>query len=105
MRIFCTVNGKEHEIEATPDWSVMEIIREAGLPIAAQCGGSCACSTCHVYVDPSWVAKLPEPSEEEVAMMDGAFEVKENSRLACQLFFTADMDGLRVTIADDSVLS
>lgn len=104
MHIQCTINGKAHNIEATLDWSIMEIIREAGLPISAQCGGSCACSTCHVYVDPAWVARLPEPSEEEVAMLDSAFEVKENSRLACQIFFTKELDGLIVTVANDSVV-
>ncbi len=104
MHILCTVNGTTHDIEATKDWSLMEIIREAGLPISAQCGGSCACSTCHVYVDPAWAARLPEPSEEEVAMLDGAFDVKENSRLACQIYFTEALDGLPVTLAADSTV-
>jgi 2Fe-2S ferredoxin len=104
MRVFCTdLNGKTFELEATEEWSLMEIIREGGVPILAQCGGSCACATCHVYVDQAWKAKLPEPSEEEIGMLDGAFDVKENSRLACQIFFTKDLDGLQVTLAPGSV--
>lgn len=104
MRIFCTdMDGKEHELLATEEWSVMEIIREGGIPILAQCGGSCACATCHVYVDPSWKAKLHEPNEEEVGMLDGAFDVNENSRLACQIIFTKELDGLKVKLAAGSV--
>lgn len=104
MHIYCTdPSGKTHELEATEEWSVMEIIREGGVPILAQCGGSCACATCHVYVDPSWVDKLPQPGDEEVGMLDGAFEVKGNSRLACQIIFTKELDGLKVTLANGSV--
>ncbi len=104
MHVYCTdLEGTTHELLATEGWSVMEIIREGGLPILAQCGGSCACATCHVYVDPSWKAKLPEPNEEEVAMLDGTFEVTADSRLACQLFFTPALDGLRIALAKGSV--
>ena len=104
MRIFVTdMNGVEHELPALADWSVMEIIRDSGLPMLAQCGGSCACATCHVYVDPGWKAKLPEPSEEEVGMLDGAFEVNTDSRLSCQLVMSTQLDGLKVKLAPGSV--
>lgn len=104
MRIYVTdLEGKEHEMPAIEEWTVMEVIREGGLPILAQCGGSCACATCHVYVDPAWKAKLPEPNEEEVGMLDGAFDVTEDSRLACQLIFTKALDGLKVKLAAGSV--
>jgi ferredoxin, 2Fe-2S len=104
MRIYVTdIDGKEHEMPALSDWSVMEIIREGGIQILAQCGGSCACATCHVYVDPSWKNKLPEPSEEEVGMLDGAFEVTQDSRLACQLVFNDKIDGLKIKLAPGSV--
>ena len=104
MLIYCTdTDGKTHELEATEEWSVMEIIREGGIPILAQCGGSCACATCHVYVDPAWQSKLPAPTEEEVGMLDGAFEVTKDSRLACQIIFTKELDGLKVTLAPGSV--
>lgn len=104
MKVLCTdMEGKEHELLATDEWTVMEIIREGGIPILAQCGGSCACATCHVYVDSAWKAKLPEPTEEEVGMLDGAFEVNEDSRLACQLIFNKDLDGLKVRLAPGSI--
>ena len=93
--------GEEHTIEATPGWSVMEIIRENDLPIEAACGGCCACATCHVYIGPEWFAKLPAPSEEELSMLDEAFEVEANSRLSCQVLLTAAQDGMAVTVAPD----
>jgi 2Fe-2S ferredoxin len=94
--------GKEHELEAVADWSVMEVVRDAGLVMLAQCGGSCACATCHVYVDQEWAAKLPEPTEEEIGMLDGAFDVKDNSRLSCQLICSDTTNGLKVKIAPGS---
>jgi len=104
MLILCTdMEGKEHQLLATEEWSVMEIIREGGMPILAQCGGSCACATCHVYVDPEWKSKLPEPNEEEVGMLDGAFDVNADSRLSCQLIFNKDLDGLKLKLAAGSV--
>ncbi|MDD3183358.1 MAG: 2Fe-2S iron-sulfur cluster-binding protein [Alphaproteobacteria bacterium] len=104
MRIYCTdMEGKTHELSATEEWSIMEIIREGGINMLAQCGGSCACATCHVYVDPAWKNKIPAPSEEEIGMLDGAFDVTEDSRLACQIFFAEELDGLHVTLASGSV--
>lgn len=104
MRIFCTdMEGKEHELKATEEWSVMEIIREGGIPILAQCGGSCACATCHVYVDTAWKDKIPAPSEEEVGMLDGAFDVTADLRLACQIIFNTKLDGLKVKLAPGSI--
>ena len=104
MRIFCTdIEGKIHELPAVNEWTVMEIIREGGIPILAQCGGSCACATCHVYVEAPWKTKLPEPNEEEIGMLDGAFEVTSDSRLACQLIFDEKLDGLQVKLAPGSV--
>ena len=104
MHIFCTdLEGKTHELQATNEWTIMEIIREGGIPILAQCGGSCACATCHVYVDPEWKAKLPEPNEEEIGMLDGEFDVNESSRLACQLIFDEKLNGLKVKLAPGSI--
>jgi 2Fe-2S ferredoxin len=103
MHIYCTdIKGKVHDLEATEEWSLMEIIREGGVPILAQCGGSCACATCHIYVDAAWKDKLPTPSEEEVGMLDGAFDVTPDSRLACQVFFSKDLDGIKVKMAHGS---
>jgi len=94
-------DGEQHAVEATLGWSVMEIIREHDLPIEAACGGCCACATCHVYVDPSWQAKLGTPSDDEDRMLDEAYQVQETSRLSCQISFTEDLDGLKVTLAPE----
>lgn len=91
--------GKTQSIEAVEGWRVMEIIREHGLPIKAECGGACACATCHVYVAAEWQDKLHEMRDEEEDMLDEAMEVEDNSRLSCQLIYNEDMDGLTVTLA------
>ena len=93
--------GEGHTIEATAGWSVMEIIREHDLPIEAACGGCCACATCHVYVDAEQLGRLTPASEEEDRMLDEAYQVQENSRLSCQISFTEDLDGLKVTLAPE----
>ena len=93
--------GKEHALEGIEGWRVMEIIRDHGLPIKAECGGCCACATCHVYVDPSWQGKLMPPTQEETNMLDEAFEVLPNSRLSCQILLNETLDGLRVTLAPE----
>lgn len=105
MKILVTDgHGVEHEVEAQDGWTIMEIIRDAGLPIKAECGGSCVCATCHVIVDPEWAPKLGEKGEEEVDMLDLALEVFDTSRLSCQIEFDKSMDGLKVTIAQDALM-
>ena len=102
MKIFVTDHdGLEHEIEGIDGWQIMEIIRDEGLAIKAECGGSCACATCHIYVEESWQDKLPDKSEEEIDMLDLAFDVQDNSRLSCQVNMTSKLDGLKVTLAPD----
>ncbi len=93
--------GARHELEGTPGWSVMEIIRENDLPVEAACGGCCACATCHVYVEPEWLAKLPEANPDEGMMLDEAFEVRDTSRLSCQIKYADALDGLKVTLAPE----
>jgi 2Fe-2S ferredoxin len=93
--------GAEHKLEGVTGWSVMEIIREAGLPIEAACGGCCACATCHVYVDPDWLPRLNPAGPDESMMLDEAFEVRDNSRLSCQLKYADALDGLKVTLAPE----
>lgn len=88
-----------HVLDAIEGWRVMEIIRDHGLPIKAECGGCCACATCHVYVDEEWQAKLHNPRDEEVDMLDEAFDVEDNSRLSCQLIFSKELDGLTLHLA------
>ena len=94
-------NGAEHSLEAKDGWSLMEVIRDKGLPIEAACGGCASCATCHVYVDEAWVGKLPTKSEEEDDMLDLAMDVQANSRLSCQVSLNTDLDGLKVTLAPD----
>lgn len=93
--------GNEHELEGLEGWRVMEVIRDAGLPIKAECGGCCSCATCHVYVKPEWFEKLVPATTEEINMMDEAFDVKDNSRLSCQILLREEFDGLEVTLAPD----
>ena len=101
MKIYVIdLEGKEHALEAVEGWRVMEIIREYGLPIKAECGGACACATCHVYVDEGWVNKIPPMREDEEEMLDEAFEVQENSRLSCQIILDEPLDGLKVTLVE-----
>ena len=93
--------GVRHEIDATVGWSVMEIIREHNLPIEAACGGCCACATCHVYVDEAWLPRLEAANSDESMMLDEAFEVRDNSRLSCQIKFGEALDGMQVTLAPE----
>lgn len=100
MRIYVTDhNGKEHELEALEGWRVMEVIRDWGLPIKAECGGACACATCHVFVDPEWQGKLFPPTDEEEDMLDTVPDIEDNSRLSCQILMSEELDGLKVSLA------
>lgn len=102
MKIIATDRkGVTQDVEGTDGWSVMEALRDAGLPISAECGGACACATCHVYVDEEWFAKLPEAGPEEIDMLDMAVAVQPNSRLSCQITCSAATDGIKVTVAPD----
>ena len=93
--------GKEYTLEGREGWSVMEILRDGGLDIAAECGGACACATCHVYVDENWYAKLPPPSPAETDMLDMALAVEPNSRLSCKIVCSDATDGIKVTVAPE----
>jgi 2Fe-2S ferredoxin len=102
MKIIATDRkGAEQSVEGRDNWSVMEILRDAGLPIAAECGGACACATCHVYVTDGWYEKLSAPSDAEVDMLDMALAVEPNSRLSCQIVCKPELDGIKVTIAPE----
>ena len=92
-------NGKRHALEALEGFRVMEIIRDWDMDIKAECGGACACGTCHVYVAPEWAGRLHAPLDEEADQLDTAFDVTETSRLSCQIIMTAELDGLEVTLA------
>ena len=92
-------SGAEHRLPAEEGWRAMEVIRDWGLNIKAECGGAAACATCHVHVDGDWAAKLPQPSEEEIDRLDEAIDVTPASRLSCQILLTPAMDGLRLRLA------
>ncbi len=88
-------NGKEHVIDVKAGLSVMEGAVKNNVPgIDADCGGACACATCHVYVDKAWQEKVGAPSAMEESMLDFAENVEPNSRLSCQIKITDDLDGL-----------
>jgi 2Fe-2S ferredoxin len=94
-------SGIEHEIDVANGLTVMEGAIKNKVPgIDADCGGACACATCHVYVDESWAAKLPQKEDGEEDMLDFAFEVKESSRLSCQITVDDSLDGLIVSIPE-----
>lgn len=95
-----TRSGTEIVIAGETGLSVMEIIREAGIDeLAALCGGSCSCATCHVIVDSAFADKLPGMGGDESDLLDGSDHRAATSRLSCQIEFTAALDGLRLTIA------
>ena len=99
MKIFVTdLEWATHAIDAIEGWRVMEIIRDHGFPMKAECGGACACATCHVYVDEEWIGKVTPLNSEEDYMLDEAYDRRKNSRLSCQLIMNAELNGLRVTL-------
>ncbi len=90
--------GVARTVDAEIGSTVMETAIKNSVPgIEAECGGACACSTCHVYVDEAWTQKTGEPSPMEEDMLDFAFDVRPNSRLSCQIKVTEALDGLIVT--------
>jgi len=98
-------NGKEHVVEVANGLTVMEGARDNNIPgIEADCGGACACSTCHVYVDCSWVDKLPVKDAMEEDMLDFAWEPDTlKSRLTCQVKVTDELDGLIVRMPEKQI--
>ena len=97
-------NGKSHTIETANGLSVMEGAVQNNIPgIDADCGGSMACATCHVYVKEEWFNKLPKKEDGEEDMLDMAFEPKKNSRLSCQIMVSDQLDGLVVNLPEKQV--
>lgn len=95
--VYIEHNGTRHEVEVASGMSVMEGAVQNMVPgIDADCGGACACATCHVFVDPGWTASTGTPIEMETSMLDFAEEVKPNSRLSCQIRISDALDGLVV---------
>ena len=96
--IYIDKSGNKKTVEVDVGLTVMEGAIQNNIPgIDADCGGSMACATCHVYVEEKWLDKLPSAEDAEVDMIDMAHEPKKNSRLSCQLIASEDLDGLTVT--------
>ena len=92
---FIQPDGTQQVVQAEVGLTIMECAKKANIAgIEAECGGACACATCHVYVDDGWRPKAGKPAEMEEDMLDFAFEVKESSRLSCQIKVTPELDGL-----------
>lgn len=100
--IYVTCDENRHEVEVETGYSVMEgAINNDIDGIVAECGGACACATCHSYIDEAWLDKLPEMDDMEDSMLDAAFERKSNSRLSCQIEVSEALDGLVVYVAEN----
>ncbi len=101
---FIQSDGTSQTVEAQPGVTVMEAAKLNNVAgIEAECGGACACATCHVYVDPAWTAKAGKAGKAgdmEEDMLDFAFDVREESRLSCQIKVTAELDGLVVKVPE-----
>lgn len=100
MKIIVTdQDGTVHELEGLEGWRTMEVIRDLGLNIKAECGGACSCATCHVYVEEPWFSQIPPPNDDEEDLLYSTLDKKPNSRLSCQILLNDDLDGMRVTLA------
>ncbi|MCH7539099.1 MAG: ferredoxin family 2Fe-2S iron-sulfur cluster binding protein [Proteobacteria bacterium] len=99
---FVDPDGTRHEVEAPAGLSLLKIAHDNGIGIEGACGGSLACSTCHVIVDPQWYGVLPAPDEDEEDMLDLAFGLTPTSRLGCQIVMTEELDGLTVSLPTDT---
>ena len=98
---FIQPDGAKQEVDGEVGLTVMEVAKKALVPgIEAECGGACSCATCHVYVDDAWREKVGKPAEMEEDMLDFAFDVRESSRLSCQIKVTAELDGLVVRVPE-----
>jgi len=94
-------SGVAHEVDAKPCVTLMDAAVRNGVPgILADCGGACACATCHVYVDEAWLAATGAPSAMEASMLDYAEAVADNSRLSCQIKLTDALDGMIVRLPE-----
>ena len=100
--IYIEQDGTRKEVDADVGYTVMEVAVNNGVDgIVAECGGACACATCHSYVDEAWLDKLPEMDDMEDSMLDAAYERQDNSRLTCQIEITDALDGLVIHVADN----
>jgi len=100
--LFIDHAGTERAVEAKSGASIMEAAVQNNIPgIDADCGGACACATCHVYIDDAFLPKLKAKDDMEDSMLDFAENVQPNSRLSCQILLSDDLDGIKVTTPED----
>ncbi len=99
---FVEPDGTRHEVDAPVGLSILEIAHDNDIDIEGACGGSMSCSTCHIIVDAAWFGKLDAPEEEEEDMLDLAFGLTRTSRLGCQIVIAEHLDGLTVTLPDET---
>ena len=100
--IYITPNGERIEVEVENGYSIMEGAINNNIDgIVAECGGACACATCHSYISEEWINRLPEMDDMEDSMLDAAYDRKDTSRLTCQLEIKDDWDGLVVNVAEN----
>lgn len=98
------LDGVTHKVEGPEGYRLMEVIRDNDIRIKAECGGCASCATCHVYVGKEWLSKLPPASEEEKRLLSDSYNLKENSRLSCQILLSEEIDGITLTISPDCEL-
>ena len=100
--IFIDHEGNNHQVNATLGESLMEAAISNNVPsIDADCGGLCACGTCHVFIEPNWLSKVGERSEMEDSMLEYTENVKSNSRLSCQIKISEELEGLTVKLTEE----
>jgi 2Fe-2S ferredoxin len=99
--VFIAADGSRTVVKVTDPSSLMRAAVDAGVPgIVAECGGSCSCGTCHVYVDSTWQAKLPSPGPSEASMLQAINHFRPNSRLSCQIELNGDLDGITIEVPE-----
>ena len=102
--VFMDHAGATYLVQAPLNKSLMQVALDNAVPgILGDCGGSCSCATCHGYVDQPWAAQLPARTETEVFMLEGVPELRDNSRLCCQIRMTAQLDGVVVHLPQEQV--
>ena len=95
-------NGEEHTISAPIGFTIKDVIvKNITMDHFGDCGGCCACATCHIYVDESYIDKLDNKDVDEIDMLEMSSDQRSNSRLGCQVQVTADMDGMKLVVAQD----
>ena len=98
---FIEHSGVKHEVDAEIDKTLMETAISNAVPgIDADCGGACACATCHVYINGDWGEKLGKPNDMEASMLEFSDSVRPTSRLSCQIKVTSDMDGIEIELPE-----